>query len=462
MQSGQGSPMRARTHRILAYATRAVVALAVLGLGIAALVFLTSTRPQVAQSQHADARRAVEVVVVRPVPVRRTWEGYGTAAARDAADVAAEIPAIVLDVPPEIEAGRVVARGQILAVLDVHDFERDREVARETIARVEAQLAQLAIEEANWSDQLELAREEVAIAESEWRRARDVVEKGGGNPIEVDRRRRELVQAQRIARDIQDRFEQLPLRRAELEASIGAERARLAQAERDIARGTIVSPLEGVLQAVAIEPGERVAPGEFVARVVGLSRIEVPLSFPLAGRIAIAPGLPVELRAEGIDACWNAMIARVAPESDPSSRTFVAFAEYEQDPASEDLPWLSPGQFVRGVVRTGAGERLAVPRRALSGATVLVERGGVAEAVPVEIDFHFEGALPGIEAPDVEWAALAPNGDGPVSLRPGDRVIVSNVVELRPGMPVAVMDGAEPAVEASAAGDGRGTGESPG
>lgn len=426
--------MQQKWSNAIAYTTRGVVSVVILLTGVGVFQYFKATRPEVPRSQAGQSARLVEIMVAEPVATTRVWEGYGTAEARFVADVASEVAALVRDRPADIEPGRAVRRGQTLIELDASDYLAQQEIARRNVERFEAQLRVLGIEERNWNDQLELARQELEVAKREYESARDALDRDAGSPIEVDRRRREYTASLRVQRQIEEEVEKVGPRRADLQASIELEKARLAMAGRDLARCTITSPFDGVLQFVSVREGERVTPGAVVARVVNLELIRIPLQLPQSAQGSVRVGDVVELRAEALGWCWTGQIDRLAPEANALTRTLVAFAEVTQDPAAE--PLLNPGRFLRASVASTAVERLVVPRRALLGDALMIDDAGVASRRIVNVDFHTRATFPELHPTEQEWVVLAESS----GLQRGERVILSNVSELRPGETIASMD----------------------
>lgn len=423
--------------RSIPYITRAVVCVAILTTGVVIFKILLDTRPRVVESTSVDQVKRVETFAVPRIVVNRTWKGFATAQAMDAVDIAAEVTAIVISVPPEIRPGAQVTKGQLLVELESFDAREEVTVQEQTIDRIHARLAQLDVERANLEELVGLAEKETQISQAEYERAVEAQLRNSGNQAEVDSRRRELYQAQRLERNLQERLDLVPHRRRELEATLKLETARLHLAERDVDRCTIRSPIDGTLQAVEVDRGERVTTGMLVARLLNLDRIELPIHFPASARHTISVGDEVTLNAEGsLELQWRTTIARIAPQSDVNSRTFIAYAVVDR--REPNCPPLAPGRFVQAVTRTSQGvRRLVVPRRAVLDEVVLVARDGLVERRSVIIDHYLDGNDVGSSLPDREWAVLDERSD----LSEGEIVVVTNVDELRPGTRVVTVAG---------------------
>lgn len=413
---------------------RVVAGLVVIAIGLSIFSFLVATTPKPPRKPIDAVPLAVRAIRTVPVEVESTWEGYGTARSPLARDIPAQLSARVVERPAAIEPGLPVRRGDLILRLDDADVRAVADAARENVASLSAQIDGLDAEARRWSDQLELAQDDADRERRELERTIEALSLGAATEAEADRRRAGVSRLEREIASIRQALDVVPSRRASLLASRLAEEARLAAAVENLARTRILAPIDGTLQEIAVREGEMVTPGMRVARVVDLARIEVPLLLPMSAGSEVVPGSAVALwRDTRAEAAWQGQVARLAPEADPGTRTLAAYVVVDQDPAARDV--LRPGQFVVGRVRIPAETpRLVVPRRIVEDGRVFVaERAGestVARARRVTVMFHVEHSFPTLDPGESQWAVVASG------LEPGDVVIVSNIADLREGLPV--------------------------
>lgn len=358
--------------KALSLGFRILIGLLIIGAAFGIFGLMVATRE--APGVKPELFRPIKVrgVELQPQQVARSWTGYGTARPMDRADTPAQVSARVINRPPEVEVGNAVEAGQVLFELDPVDFQLAQRSAAENIASLEAQLGGLDVEEERVRKQLEFAAEETTVAQRDYDRARDTISRGAGSEAELDSFLAAVRRTERAESAIRQQVELIPSRRAELSARLEAQRVALRQAEENLSRTTIKSPIAGVIQHVALDEGEWAQAGQVVARVVSMSRIEVPLSLPVSASPFLQVGDPVSIRSRvGDQAIWDGAIARIAPEADTQTRSIMIFVEVDQSPGSAML--LRPGQFVTGVV-LGAqrSERVLVPRRAIVDDRVLI------------------------------------------------------------------------------------------
>jgi len=425
------SPKPAFSSALLSVLVRGAVTIGLILLGVLIFVQLVRTSDEAKRVTEPLPPRLVQTVVASPRPVPRTWTTYGTARALTSTEISSEVSAIVRERPKHMQPGVFVEQGELIVLLDTHDFELAAAGRREAIVALEAQIDGLDIQEDSMRRRVELADESVILAHEELKAAELAQSRAGVGEIEINRQRRATITLERDAEVQRDLLRQIPPRRAALRAQIELERTQLRLAERNIERCSIASPYAGRLQRVDVQEGERVAPGAAVARLVDLSVIEIPLRVALASSSSIRIGDQVSLRASNDSgAHWNGRVTRIAPEADGASRSITVYAVVEQGPRANGGPLLLPGQFVVGKI---AGRLLAsalpIPRSAIDEDRVLVvtENGSI-DVRRVGIAFYLDGEFPEIDAQERQWAVITSG------LVAGDRVVTSNLDELRVGM----------------------------
>lgn len=462
-RSGSKRPGGSKRTAIVATIVRSAVGIVALGLGLAVFAALAADRPEAEKAPIDEVVRSVRVATAGQHDIARTWEGFGTARALRASDVAAEVAGVVRERPERIEAGVRVEEGELLVALDPGEFQDRVESVRRRIAALEAQLQGLDVEAESVQEQVALAEEAVRLTEDELRRLRESLEQRSAAPVEVDRLERELTITRRDLQRLREAQALIPSRRANLNAQLAAERANLRLAERDLRRTRIVAPFAGRLQSIEADVGERVAPGEVVARLVDLSRVEVPLQLPASAAGSIAVGDEARLRRAGApgdtDAKeWSGRLVRLAPEADAQTRTVSVFVLVEQSAAALGPDVLLPGEFLMGEVTADRAQpRVVIPRRAIEEDRVMiVDAENRVRVRTVDVLETIEASFPRIDPEENQWAVLSVAPDSGVA--PGERVVISGVGSLSAGVLVEPVDASERARDNVGGGDRAGEG----
>lgn len=422
---------------------RASLSMGIVLGAIVIVIWMVRTRPVAATKQPDERPVPIAVMEVSPMPAVRGIRGYGTVRALESADVAARVEGVVVALGPGVREGMRVEKGAVLVELDGDDARRQLQAALQSLAALRAQKQGLDIEERALADSLRLANEELTLAREEVARVEAAFADGVALQRELDRARTAALAADRGLSMAREALEMIGPRRETLAAqgeaqSEAAERARLS-----VERSTIVAPIAGILQSLPVEPGETVAPGRVVARIVEPSRLEVPIALPASSRGALAVGQRVQV-VEASGALVEGSITRLSPEDDPVVRTLVAWAEV---PGGSGLV---PGSFVEAtVLAPDATPRTVVPRRSVRNDRLLLVEDGRVRWQPVRTAYAIRRAQPQTGLDDVEWLALEeplPHGTL-VVLDAARRIEVGARVEpLRPGETAASL--VEPAAGA--------------
>jgi multidrug efflux pump subunit AcrA (membrane-fusion protein) len=441
---------------LIAVRTIAGVLLLVIAFGF--LRALAASAPQNVSDPRAEQPTLVPTMTATEMPVAKRWRVFGTARALRSATLAAEVSGIVIEKPARIEEGETVDEGELIARIRDDEYQRALEAIERRKSALEAQLAQLDVEEASLERRVELAEEAADLARAEFERAERARERGAGSASEVDLARSSLTVALRDAQVTREALAIIPARRANLEAQILGEEANEQRAEIDLERTRIRSPFEGRIQEVLFEEDERVAPGQELVKIVDPSVIEVPLKVAVSAASEIARGDTVTLRTTGESGLsWQGTIARVAPEADPTDRTITAYAIIEQTIEPGGSIGLKPGQFLTGEIIASRGEpKLVVPRRAVrdDDTVLVIGDDGTAEVrriypeLSIEEPEAFNDLVPG----ETQWLVL---GEPAGSYRPGAALAAGETVILSRSTKVFVGESVTPASrEQLLAGDG--------
>lgn len=450
MSSEAASPML----KVFSVFLRGAVGVLVLAAGVGVAAALVATKPDLPPKDNPTSALTVGTIPATREDVPRTWSGYGSARAMNTVDLAAQVTGRVTERPSAIEPGEPIESGDLIVQIDRSDYLARSRAADQQVAQALADLDGLDIDEQAWTEQVRLTEEQAAIESRELRQAMDALERGASTPSEIDRRTKSVRALEAQVSTMRQQLGRVPSRRAALQANLERLRADADLARENLARATVTSPITGVLQRVDVERGELLAVGSPIARVVDLSRLEVPLKIPATalGYVRVGDGARLTPDGPGTNS-WRGEVVRIAPEADAATRTLTVFVEVSQDPAAFErtdhsgATMLLPGQFVVGVI-TGAPERgrLVVPRRAVQDGKVFVatpngQGGWTAREAPVSVLFHTTGEFPSIDRYENEWSVLEAS-----PIADGEPIIVTNLD--------VMLDGTFVSIRARATGDG--------
>lgn len=326
---------------------RLAIAGAILFSGVAMFALLAGLRSTPLPSNPPRPLQEVETVTARKADLAVRIAAQGVVEPVTVTRAAAEVEGLVVSVSPQLEAGGVFEKGEVLLEIDPSDYLAAAAQSRSTLA--EAKLL--------------LAEEEMRArqAERDWGRL--------GSPGQAPS---ELVL----------RIPHLEAARARVEAAAAA----LARAEKDLERTKLRAPYDGRVRAKLADLGSRVGKGEPLAEFYALTPLEVrlPVSRQDVAFLEIE-GQEVELSDPGDRGrAWRAVLDRSEGEIRRDDRTVVVVARLDGTAPDAPLPGLFveariEGRVVPGVVR--------VPRRAFvaSDRVMVVDDGHSVTTRSVEV-----------------------------------------------------------------------------
>ncbi len=321
---------------------------------------------------HAEAPHWVRMASVESASIGRVTLS-GTVQARFETPVAFQVGGRIIE--RAVDAGQRVEPDDVIFRLDPRDLEQAVRVAQAD---------------------LDTARAELATAEAETRRSRDLL-------------RREFISDQA--------FEQVELAERAIREREGAAEARLAQARNALAYGNLTASRSGVLVDVIGEPGQVVSAGQTMAVIASDGPREIQVFLPES------LGIPETATLVGTNTGpLDLALREVSGAADPVTRTWIARYRIVDPEAVVRL-----GSVVRvAVERELTDPVLQVPIGALNergeGAQLWVIETGQARTLPavvVSLDGEFAYVVAG--------------------LQPGDQVIALGTHLLQDGMPVRAL-----------------------
>jgi HlyD family secretion protein len=359
----------------------------------------------------ARGGRAVEVEIAT---VQAASAGQGAAllnasgyvTPRRRATVAAKITARVIDV--FVDEGVRVSEGQILATLDDSDTQRRLQVARTGRDATAATIANLEVNLAN--------------AEREWKRQRDLEKEGVASTQALDLAR---TQAESLRAQI-----------AAARAQVRAAEAQIAVAQQDVDNCTVRAPFDGIVVSKDAQRGEMVSPisagGGFtrtgIASIVDMASLEIEVDVSESYIAKVLPGQKVDAILDAYPE-WHipAKVRTVIPTADRQKATVKVRISFDTlDP--KILPDM--GVKVAFLAEEPTGQQYAAPRAVV--AKDAVREDGGKQVVFLLRDGHVERRAVTVGGPrgtNVEILA---------GLSEGEQVVVKGPADLKDGQKVTV------------------------
>jgi RND family efflux transporter MFP subunit len=217
-----------------------------------------------------------------------------------------------------VDAGAWVHAGQVLAVVD-----------RSVQAQQAAQLAA----------QVEAAKANAALAQSNYERALALQGRGFVSKAEIDAKK-----ATRDAADAQVRVAQ---------AQLGATRAQIGQLN-------VVAPASGLILERNVELGQNVSPGSgALFRLAEGGQMEMRAQLSQQDLAAVHVGMAASVTPVGSERSFNGSVWQVAPVIDPQSRLGEVRISIPYVPA------IRPGGFAEAKISSGTTTAPLLPQSAV-------------------------------------------------------------------------------------------------
>lgn len=288
-----------------------VVRVAVLATLAACMTLAISACGKPTEAETAGASTlAVTLAQARQQPIQRSVVASGPVAAYEEMQLGVEISGARVTAL-NVDVGERVREGEVLLELDHRSLDSELAQARAALKEAEAGLALAAV---NFDRGQALAKTQLISA---------------------------------------SQLDELRARRVQAEAQRATARAArdAAQLRRDFAE--LRAPADGIISKRLVQPGQVVAAGSELLRLIRDGRLEWRAELPEGQLARVQPGDAVRLSANSTTVTGR--IRAVSPGVDSQTRTGTIYA---------DLPKpgpLQPGTYVQGRIVTGNGQGLMVP-----------------------------------------------------------------------------------------------------
>jgi len=413
---------------------------AILASGWAAFEKLKSLRERPPRREQVDHVPEVRVLEIRPQRKQLLVTGYGTSRFVREIPIVPEVSGKVTKTSPRLRVGAFIPKGELLLEIDQTNYRNAQRRAQAEVSRAQASLDLLKQREANANRQIEVMRENVQLAQQDMRRVEDLAKTGASTQQEQESSRRAYLLQQTTLVKFQNDLALVPPQIKETEAVLETAKARLGDADADVARTRILCPFPARIMSASVEAGQVLAKGQTVARIADITAAEIPVVvepaqlgyLPFTKREMESEGskaldFPARVRWVGFDKqiAWDARVTRIEPV-DHRTRTVPVVVQVD-NPWREFEPDKRPpflaGMYCRVEIEGRVVEdALTVPRSALrEGGVAYVVREGRLTIVPLTIRFRMESEL------------IVSNG-----LLPGDQVVLSPLAFPVNGMKLSV------------------------
>lgn len=375
---------------------RKLLILLPLAFGIGLAAFLISGRSDLQKKPVAEVSRTLRVIPLTKVDVVPRVLGYGTASPGQIWKAVAEVEGRVAETHPSLKSGGVIAAGQTLLRIDPYEFELVVAQLTADINRVQAQLSELEVNEANYRASLKIEEAALKLAEQELSRIRQLAKTNAATAAEADAKEREILAQRQSVQSQRNLLSVIPSKQKFLNAELAVKQANLKQAELDLQKCVIAAPFSCLLSDVDIQVGQFLNRGGvlFEAYSTAFTDVEAQVPMDQARKLIstdVGPIAPLTIGMEGlvkilgIEATvrvqvgdltveWEARFSGIREQLDPTTRS-VPLVVTVDEPFKKVIPGKRPalvkGMFCEIELRSRPRtDRIVIPRAAMWGDTV--------------------------------------------------------------------------------------------
>ncbi len=391
--------------------------------GVMIAGWLSATRPPAERTAEPAPPPLVNVEQVVLEDIREFFVGYGSARADRDIRLTAEVSGVIVETAPGLNDGALADAGTLLVRIDDRQYRHQLARTEAMAADARARLRQLEVEKSNIGRLAAIAEQELEVNRDEFYRLGGLFEQDLASKKEYDFARLAYERSRRGLQGFKNELELVEPRREALEALHLARLAESGLARLDIERCWITAPFAGQVEHVSVDVGDRVLIGSELLRFMSTRTIEVPIELPASVRAQVELGARCLLEVDSMPGVhWDGRVARISPSADDRSRTFAAYVDVDNTRQARPLV---PGYFVRATVEGQVLRQvLAVPRGVIVEDHVYVVNDEIAHLRAVRVERY------------VGERAIVTG-----ALRPGDRLILTNLDVLFDGANVRVGTG---------------------
>jgi RND family efflux transporter MFP subunit len=390
-----------------------VLVVLALGLGVGAIRYMRSTKPEAKREAKVELGMLVEVQTVHAKTHTVEVLAQGTVVPSQRVVVQPEISGRVIAQSPQLVPGGYLKAGEMMVRIDPRDYELALSARQAEVSR-----AQL---------ELQMERGRAQVAEREWKMFGELEKQDGA--------------------EAHDPEETLALRGPQLrtaQVAVQSATSALERAKLDLSRTVVQAPFNALVVEERTELGQLVTPQSQLATLVGTDSYWVQVSVPLEALSHIT--IPQGSSRDGSKArVWTQVgsqtieregrVIRLLPDLDQSGAMARVLVEIEDPLGLRDKQGDTPPLLLNSYVNVAIEARpvenaIEVPRAALrEDAQVLVVDGeGLLRVRDVRIVWRMPHAV------------LVQGG-----LNDGEQLVVSRVAIPVDGMKVRTTTAAEPA-----------------
>ena len=431
-------------------------------VAIAIVVYQMKSKTPIEHEENGYPVKAVEVIVAQALPFRARATAFGNIEPSVVVNAKSEVSGKIVYVHPDLQKGASIAQGEVVLRIEPTTFQISLDQSQAGLLGSQSALAQLEAEEASTRLALIIAQDNLAVGLKELERNRTLGEKKLVASSELDREVQKVLSLRQQVQDIQGKLSSYESRKAATIAQITQSQSRVASSRDTLGRTEISMPFDARIGDVLVEKGEFVTASAALFVALGVQAVEIDAQLPVKQFRPLVAGMgksganklinlqsPDELQAviarmqldvrvrlvgeTDRSVFWEGELKRISESVDPIRDTLGLVVEVAK-PYAGIIPGKKPpllkGMSTAVEFYSPAAPTVVLPRKSIhQGRVYVADENNELHIEPVTIQF-MQGKLIIVDA------------DSAIRLA-GQRIIISDVIPVIPGMPLKVIHAVE-------------------
>jgi len=256
-------------------AVRIVAPALILAIGALGFFVLKGRREVPARPAEEKVAPLVDTVAVVAYTDPLTIEVDGHVVPYLEVALSAEVAGRVIGKEDSCRAGKFVRQGELLLEIDPSDYLLQKKRLTEEREQAEIVLKELAVEMADTESLIELAADDLELKQKELNRQTKLVASRATTAAAVDRAKASVLQTRNALLLLRKQYNLLNAKRPRLKSAMELIDVRLEQAELDLKRTKVTSPIDGMVITESVEENSYVQKGAPLVTLEDTSAVEV-------------------------------------------------------------------------------------------------------------------------------------------------------------------------------------------
>lgn len=251
-------------------------------IGVGTFVFFATSKKELSRVDAGEMAVSVQVVSVKREAMQPEVVGYGTVEPSRVWTAVAEVNGRIVDTRPRLDSGVQVKMNEWLVKIDDSDYLLRQDQRQADLDAANAKVAELKASKRADEQSLKIEIDLMEVNQGDLERMERLFGNNAVSETEYEQARQTVLRQRQAIQKLENSISLYPSKIDSATASAKMAKARLAEADRDVARTKISSPLRGTLADAKLEVGQVVGVGERLFEIQDDRKVEIEAQFSLA------------------------------------------------------------------------------------------------------------------------------------------------------------------------------------